>query len=330
MKIILAPMEGVVDHQMRTFLTEIGGYDRCVTEFIRVTDRLLPRRVFRRICPELDSKGKTPSGIPVTIQLLGGIAEIVAINAQRAVEMGAQGIDINFGCPSKFVTRKAGGAVLLKEPQRIQQIVTAVRQVVPDTIPFSAKIRLGYDDTELALENAAAVQGGGADYIVVHGRTKKEGYRPPADWQWIARIRQSLDIPVVANGDINSLEDYQHCVEISGCESVMIGRGALSQPGLACNIQQHLSGSDTSEFPWTKVETLIAVMLRDAMARKVLDRHNVSRLKQWLVYLKRHYPEAEKLFCQIRTLNDPLQVISLLSNTISSGESAFFSVESAN
>lgn len=319
MKILLAPMEGVVDQQMRTFLTEVGGYDRCVTEFIRVTDRLLPRRVFRRICPELTSTGKTPSGVPVTVQLLGGIPEIVAINAQRAVEMGALGIDINFGCPSKFVARKAGGAVLLKEPQRIQQIVTAVRAVVPKSIPFSAKIRLGYDDTTLALDNAAAVQEGGADSIVVHGRTKKEGYRPPADWQWIARIREALTIPVVANGDINSVEDYQRCIDISGCQSVMIGRGALSQPALARRIQQHLSQQPEIDLPWQEVEQLIAEMLHDAIARKVLDRHNVSRLKQWLVYLKRHYPEGGELFQYIRTLNDPQQVLARL-NTAKGGE----------
>lgn len=312
MKVLLAPMQGVVDQQMRQFLTGIGGIDCCVSEFIRVTDRLLPRRVFRRICPELLNGGYTPAGTPVTIQLLGGVPEIVAINAQRAVEMGAKGIDINFGCPSRFVNRKAGGAILLKEPQRVQQIVAAVRGVVPGNIPFSAKIRLGYDDTSLTLENAHAVEAGGAGSIVVHGRTKKEGYRPPADWQWIARIRRSLTIPVVANGDINSLDDYLRCREISGCDDVMIGRGVLINPGLVQQIRQFQSGASHSSIPWVRITPLIETMLLDGITAGVAGRHIVSRLKQWLRYLKSHYHEAQQLFDNIRTLNDPHQVQRLL------------------
>jgi len=312
MKVLLAPMQGVVDQQMRRFLTDIGGIDCCVSEFIRVTDRLLPRRVFRRTCPELLNGGSTPAGTPVTIQLLGGVPEIVAINAQRAVEMGAKGIDINFGCPSRFVNRKAGGAILLKEPQRVQQIVAAVREVVPGNIPFSAKIRLGYDDTSLTLENAHAVEAGGADSIVVHGRTKKEGYRPPADWQWIARIRRSLTIPVVANGDINSLDDYLRCREISGCDDVMIGRGVLINPGLIQQIRQFQTGASHSSVTWAHITPLIETMLLDGITAGVADRHIVSRLKQWLRYLKEHYHEAQQLFDNIRTLNDPHQVQRLL------------------
>lgn len=312
MKILLAPMEGVVDQQMRSFLTGLGGFDLCVTEFVRVTDQCLPRRVFRRICPELLTEGKTPSGTPVIIQLLGGLPEIVALNAQRAIEMGALGIDINFGCPSKFVTRKAGGAVLLKEPERIQKIVSAVRAVVPKHLSFSAKIRLGFDDTSLTLENAHAVQDGGADYIVVHGRTKKEGYRPPADWHWIARIRESLNIPVVANGDINSLEDYLRCQEISGCSDVMIGRGCMIQPGLVRQIRQYQRGEEPQPLAWSAITPLLEAMLMEGITAGIKERHIISRLKQWLVYLKRHYLEAQQLFSQIRTLNTLQQVRAFL------------------
>ncbi len=312
MKILLAPMQGLVDQQMRTFLTNIGGLDLCVSEFVRVTDRLLPRRVFRRLCPELLHDGVTPAGTPVIVQLLGGIPEIVAINAQRAIEMGAKGVDINFGCPSRFVNRKAGGAVLLKEPERVRQIVAAVRAAVPVGTPLSAKIRLGYEDTSLALENAHAVEAGGADSIVVHGRTKKEGYRPPADWHWIARIREALAIPVVANGDINSVEEYRRCLNISGCQDVMIGRGVIINPGLVQQIRQFQAGSDIKGIAWLSIIPLIETMLLEGMAAQVADRHIVSRLKQWLSYLKQHYSEARQLFDVIRTLNDPRQVLRLL------------------
>ena len=157
MKVLLAPMEGVVDPYMRDLLTRLGGYDGCVTEFLRVTRGRVPRRNILRVCPELNSGGKTASGVPVTVQLLGGDAEAMALNAAYIVEMGAPGIDINFGCPSKKVNSKDGGAILLKEPQRIHDIVTAVRQAVPDNTPVSAKVRLGYEGTGLALDIARAV-----------------------------------------------------------------------------------------------------------------------------------------------------------------------------
>jgi len=108
MHVSLAPMEGVIDSPMRRLLTDIGGYDRCVTEFVRVTDVLLPERVFFRICPELAEGCRTASGTPIFVQLLGGQADALAVNAVRAAELGAAGIDLNFGCPAKTVNRSDG------------------------------------------------------------------------------------------------------------------------------------------------------------------------------------------------------------------------------
>src|SRR4051812_22104705 len=119
MKLYLAPMEGVVDWVMRDFLTEIGGIDHCVTEFIRVVNAVYPDHVFYRYCPELKTNSKTRSGVPVFVQLLGGQAEPMALNAKKAVELGALGIDINFGCPAKTVNKNDGGATLLKSCDRI-------------------------------------------------------------------------------------------------------------------------------------------------------------------------------------------------------------------
>ena len=117
MHITLAPMQGVVDHLMRDMLTQIGGYDLCVTEFVRVVDQLMPNRVFYRLCPELKSEGRTPSGTPVKVQLLGQDPNWLAENAVRAVNLGSHGVDLNFGCPAKTVNKNKGGAILLREPQ---------------------------------------------------------------------------------------------------------------------------------------------------------------------------------------------------------------------
>ena len=127
MRIVLAPMEGVVDHLMREMLTEIGGFDLCITEFVRVVDQLLPRRVFTRLCPELLQGGKTLAGTPVRVQLLGQEPNWLAENAARAVELGSPGIDLNFGCPAKTVNKSKGGAVLLRETEQLYRIVSAVR-----------------------------------------------------------------------------------------------------------------------------------------------------------------------------------------------------------
>ncbi len=311
MKIYLAPMEGVIDHHLRHILTRIGGYQHCVTEFLRVTDRLLPEHLFHRICPELTQQCQTRAGTPVTIQLLGGDAEIMAENAQLAAELGASSIDINFGCPSRFVNRKAGGAVLLKEPERVFKITAAVRKAVPGNIPVSAKIRLGYESTELALENARAVEAANASFITVHARTKVDGYKHPARWEWLGRIDDAISIPMVANGDINSVEDFLRCKEISGCQNFMLGRGAVAQPDLARQIAAAQSQKTTTVMQWHEITHLITELAK-AMQTETDDLRTLGRLKQWLVYLKKQYPQAVELFKQFRHVKQFSQAEELL------------------
>ena len=146
MLILLAPMEGLLDHTLRDVLTRVGGIDRCVSEFIRITDQLLPDRVFRRIVPELRNGGRTPAGTPVRAQLLGSDPACLADNAAALAALGPAGIDLNFGCPAKIVNRHRGGAVLLDEPELVYAIVAAVRRAVPAAMPVSAKMRLGNAD----------------------------------------------------------------------------------------------------------------------------------------------------------------------------------------
>src|SRR5687768_16120481 len=141
----LAPMEGVLDFVLRDLLSEIGGFDRMVTEFVRVTERLLPASAYYKSCPELKTGGRTRSGTPVFVQLLGGQAGPVSENAGLAAELGAPGIDLNFGCPAKTVNRHDGGAALLKQPERVFEVTRAVRAAVPAGIPVTAKVRLGFD-----------------------------------------------------------------------------------------------------------------------------------------------------------------------------------------
>jgi tRNA-dihydrouridine synthase C len=305
-------MEGVVEHHVRDLLTRIGGLDSCVTEFIRVTDQKLPLRVFQRYAPELEQGCKTPAGIPVKIQLLGSKPEPMAINAQELVRYGATAIDLNFGCPAKTVNSHEGGACLLRQPDRVYQIIKAVRDALPAHIPVSAKIRLGYEDRSSYLDNAQAVEAAGASELVVHARSKADGYKPPAYWHYIADIKARLKIPVVANGEIWSVDDYLRCREESGCEDVMLGRGLLACPDLARQIKAHLQGEAYQPMSWKQVCQMLLDYYR--LTLPLYAEHNCgNRVKQWLMYLRLHYAQAGEVFEQIKRLTSPTELDSALS-----------------
>lgn len=226
-------MEGLLDFVLRDVLTRVGGSDRCVSEFIRVTGRLIPDHVFYRYIPELHNGCRTLSGVPVRPQLLGSDPESLAENAARLAQLGPFGVDLNFGCPAKVVNRHGGGASLLREPDRIGRVVEAVRRAVPADMIVSTKMRLGYDDDSLAIDCAQAMAGGGSCELVVHARTKADGYRPPAYWERIPAIRDAVNIPVIANGEIWTVDDALRCRRESGCDDIMLGRGIVADPGLA-------------------------------------------------------------------------------------------------
>ncbi|SHG11895.1 tRNA-dihydrouridine synthase C [Microbulbifer donghaiensis] len=302
-RIYQAPMEGVIDHHVRALLSAIGGVDICVTEFVRVTHTKLPRRVFTRLCPELESGAATASGIPVRLQLLGGNPEAMAVNAARAVSAGARAIDLNFGCPAKSVNNSDGGACLLQSPHRVEAIVGAVRRSVPDSIPVTAKIRLGYSDRSSYLDNARAAEAGGANELAVHARSKVDGYRPPAYWEYIGEIREQLSIPVIANGDIWTVAEFQRCRQVTGCSAFMFGRSLLARPDLGLQIKALCAGHDYTPMDWPQVMGLLwdyYQTTRDHYPAKYLG----NRIKQWLAYLKLAFPEAQLFFERIKRLRE--------------------------
>lgn len=286
--LVLAPMDGVTDHLMRRILTRSMPFSYCVTEFLRVSTLVPPEHVFTRSMPELKSGARTDSGAAVQLQILGGDPDRMALSAERAVNCGARGIDINFGCPAPTVNRHDGGATLLKFPERIEAIVSAVRSAVPSEFPVSAKLRLGWDDPSAIRENAQRAARGGASWITIHGRTKMQGYTPPAYWRPIGEVRRELDIPVIANGEIWSLEDLKTCEDQSGARHFMLGRGALAKLGLVEECARYLglikttpSEGRDSDALW--IETLEALAYESRTAAEG-DRRTTSRMKQWLNY----------------------------------------------
>lgn len=302
--LLLAPMEGLLDYVLRDILTRVGGIDRCVSEFIRITDSVLPDRVFFRIVPELLHGSRTPAGVAVRAQLLGSDPVCMAANAARLAQLGAQGIDLNFGCPARTVNRHGGGAALLRHPRQIGDIVAAVRRAVPAHVPVSAKMRLGYDHPHAAQECAQAMQEAGVSEIVVHARTKVDGYRPPAYWEHIAALVCALHVPIIANGEIWSVQDALRCRALSGCHALMLGRGMVADPGLAHAIRAHDTHNSAYEpLSWAAL-TAHLQQFWTMVCTDLEPRQRAGRLKQWLYWLRLRYPQADIAFGQIRSMTD--------------------------
>ncbi|HHL2575070.1 TPA: tRNA dihydrouridine(16) synthase DusC [Yersinia enterocolitica] len=297
MRVILAPMEGVLDSLVRELLSEVNDYDLCITEFLRVVDQLLPTKSFYRLCPELHQQSRTSSGTQVRIQLLGQYPQWLAENAARAVELGSYGVDLNCGCPSKLVNGSGGGATLLKDPELIYRAAKAMREAVPAHFPVTVKIRLGWDSGDRQFEIADAVQQAGATELAVHGRTKEDGYQAERiNWQAIGEIRQRLTIPVIANGEIWDYHSAQECMKVTGCDAVMLGRGALNVPNLSRVVKYN-----EPRMPWPEV---VKLLQKYVQLEKQGDTglYHVARIKQWLGYLRKEYTEATDLFSEIRAL----------------------------
>lgn len=310
-RLILAPMEGLADFVLRDVLTRIGGFDGAVSEFVRVSGSVLPRRTYERLCPEVQNGCRTAAGTPMVIQLLGSEPELMGLNAVQAATLSPYGVDLNFGCPAKTVNKSGGGAMLLADPGLLNRIVCAVRAAVPAAVPVSAKMRLGISDTSRAIDCAQALADGGVASLVVHARTKDDGYRPPAHWEWIARIAEAVAVPVVANGEVWTVEDWQRCRAVSGCDDVMIGRGAVADPFLARRIKGAVDAQPSGDDWRALVPHIIDYW--EKMQQRTWAPNAPGRLKLLLSYFRRTWPEAIALYAAVRPLREPAEVTRVLA-----------------
>lgn len=320
---LLAPMEGLTDPLMRQILTQIATdlgrpYDWSVSEFIRITQHVLPAHVFYKYVPELHHDAKTVSGTPIHVQLLGSEAQLMAENAAYACELGAPAIDINFGCPAKTVNSHRGGSVLLDEPEVMYDIISAVRQTVPTHIPVSAKIRLGYTDTSRMDDIRGAINDSGADWLTIHARTKTQGYKPPAYWDKIQSFN-TLNIPVIANGEIWNAEHAQNCMVQAGTKHLMLGRGAVTRPDLIAQVdknQSHQNHQNLENETLLLWEDLIVHQIKFLEGTAKSDVVLVGRYKQWLAMLTKGYSEAKILWDNIKREKNKAAIISALQASV--------------
>lgn len=299
-------MEGVVDSVTREMVSAQGSVDVCVTEFVRITNHLLPKKIFMNYCPELANGCKTSNGTPVLVQLLGSDPGCIAENAVVAIEAGAPGIDLNFGCPAKTVNNNDGGATLLKKPSRLYDVISAVRKAVPKEFSVSAKVRLGFDHKDYVTDIAQACESADASWLTVHARTKMEAYKPPAHWEYIRTMKEAVRIPVVANGDIWSYADALRCREVSGCDHLMLGRGLVANPGMAGEIARGVEKKS-----WAQWQPFFQEFIHTSHSTKH-ENFAVQRSKQLAKIMSQSYGEAGVLLDNIKrlmTVEDILQVI---------------------
>lgn len=226
---LLAPMEGITEPCFRDLVLEtnpawaLGG---AYTEFVRVVDRPLPAWKLR------EHLGPSRFETPVGLQLMGSDLDALGETARRAVEVGAPLIDLNFGCPAKGAIADCSGSGMLRDPARLERTVGAVRRAL-DELPnarLTAKIRAGFDDDSRLVDLARAAEAGGAEFLTVHCRTRKEAYCDEVDWRRIARAVGAVAIPVCGNGSVVTHADLERMRSETGASFAMVGRGALADP----------------------------------------------------------------------------------------------------
>ncbi|MBD2099279.1 tRNA dihydrouridine synthase DusB [Leptolyngbya sp. FACHB-261] len=246
-RVLQSPLSGVTDKVFRRLVRRYSPESLMYTEMVNATGLHYVKQLPKIM--EVD-RDETPIGI----QLFDCRPDFLAEAAQKAVEEGADLVDINMGCPVNKITKNGGGSSLLRQPEVAEAIVRSVSKAVK--VPVTVKTRLGWCDSEInILEFAQRMQDAGAQLITVHGRTRAQGYNGPAKWHWIGKVKEKLSIPVIANGDMFSVEAAVKCLEETGADGVMCSRGTLGYPFLAGEIDYFLKTGE-HKVPPTVLERL--------------------------------------------------------------------------
>ncbi|MBI2843661.1 MAG: tRNA dihydrouridine synthase DusB [Armatimonadetes bacterium] len=240
--LVLAPMAGITNHACRWMCKQSGGCGLVGTEMVSAYALRHGHRRTREMLDWVEDER------PVSVQIFGGSPEIVAEGARIVEEAGADVIEINMGCPAPKVSKTGAGAALLKDLNSAESIITAAVRAVHT--PVMVKTRKGWDESnETAVELAKITEGSGGAAVTVHGRTVVQGYSGSADWDIIRRVRGAVKIPVIGNGDVRTPEDARRMFDETGCDGVMIGRGALGRPWIFKHVSAYLETGEVLPEP---------------------------------------------------------------------------------
>ena len=231
-RVFQSPLSGVTDLVFRRLVRRYAPQSMMYTEMVNATQIHHLKELTKLMGIDRDEQ-------PISIQLFDYRPDFLAEAAQESVKKGAQTIDINMGCPVNKITKKGGGSSLLRQPDIAQAIVKKVVKSVE--VPVTVKTRIGWSDQEInILDFAKRMEDSGAAMITIHARTRAQGYNGKAKWEWITKVKEILSIPILANGDIFSVESAMKCLEITGADGVMCSRGTLGYPFLVGEIDYFL------------------------------------------------------------------------------------------
>jgi nifR3 family TIM-barrel protein len=289
--LFLAPMAGLTHSALRTLLLQFGGMGLLSTEMLAA--RKLPVEN-EQISPFLV---RTEQERPLSCQLLVRGAEEVTPAIEALHRLQADAIDINLGCPAPKVRRSGGGSSLMDSPELVQEIIATARKST--ALPLTAKIRLGETFSEERLQNfCQMLEGEGIDLLTVHARLRKEAFCRKPHWEWVAKVKEWVDIPVIANGSVLSVADAKKCLRISNADGLMIGRGAAFTPWLFADIAREVYGLDIPQ-----VRICLPVVYADfvaALVQRFVPERRLGRLKEFTHYFAENYFFGHTLACEVQ------------------------------
>lgn len=306
-RVLQSPLSGVTDLVFRRLVRRYAPESMMYTEMVNATGLHYVKELPKIM--EID-----PNERPISIQLFDCRPDFLAEAAKMAVAEGADTIDINMGCPVNKITKNGGGSSLLREPETAEAIVRAVVQAVD--VPVTVKTRIGWTDQEITiLDFAKRMEAAGAQMITVHGRTRSQGYNGNAKWEWITRVKEILSIPVIANGDIFSVEAAVRCLEQTGADGVMCSRGTLGYPFLVGEVDHFLkTGQELA--PPTPVERLECAREHLQALWEYKGDRGIRQSRKHMTWYAKSFPGAAELRGQLAVIETIEQGLAIIEQAI--------------